>query len=160
MISNPEKLFPPNTEFFFRKIFEPTGKDTYNRSTWSYMNCMSIFHILIVKTLIDPIQMTDGAQRGLTAMEAKRLPLRSKRNWNPNRKSQNYFGIQIWKPISIFDENRKPSAKTRKSGNHNKHQNCKTEVCLAQNRKTDLKKMTNTAKPKIPIPPSLLILRY
>ena len=34
--------------------------------------------------------MTDGAQRGLTAMEAKRLPLRSKRNWNPNRKSQNY----------------------------------------------------------------------
>ena len=54
-----------------------------------------IFHILVVKTLIDPIEMTDGAQRGLTAMEAKRLPLRSKRNWNPNRKSQNYFGLQI-----------------------------------------------------------------
>ena len=47
------------------------------------------------KTAIDPIQMTGGAQRGLTAMEAKRLPLRSRRNWNPNRKSQNYFGLQI-----------------------------------------------------------------
>ena len=43
-------------------------------------------------------------------------------------------------PLVFFDENRKPSAKTRKSANHNKHQNCKTEVCLAQNRKTDLKK--------------------
>ena len=27
-----------------------------------------IFHILGVKTLIDPIQLTDGAQRGFTAM--------------------------------------------------------------------------------------------
>ena len=38
--------------------------------------------------------------------------------------------------------------------------NCKTEVFLAHNRRTDLKKMTNTVKLKIPIPPSLLILRY
>ena len=95
--------------------------------------------------------MTDGAQRGLTAMEAKRLPLRSKRNWNPNRKSQNYFELQIWKPISIFDENRKPSAKTRKSAKHNRHQNCETEVCSVQNWKTDLTP-TNTANPKILIP--------
>ena len=48
-------------------------------------------------------------------------------------------------------ENRKPSAKTRKSAKHNKHQNCETEVCLVQNWKTDLPP-TNTAKPKILIP--------
>ena len=36
----------------------------------------------------------------------------------------------------------------------------KPKFFLAHNRRTDLKKMTNTVKLKIPMPPSLLILRY
>ena len=45
------------------------------------------------------------------------LPLRSKRNRNPNRsnrKTKNRIGHQIRKPVNIFRENRKSDAKKRK----------------------------------------------
>ena len=84
------------------------------------------------------------------------------------RSDQRGIGTQIGKAKTTSDSKSENSlaflTKTEnqvpKLGNLGTTINTKTEVCLAQNRKTDLKKMTNTAKPKIPIPPSLLILRY
>ena len=93
-------------------------------------------------------------------MEAKNCPQIEEELEPKWEKPKTTSDTKSKKPISTFGENRKPSAKIRKYANYNKHQNCKTEVFLAHNRRTDLKKMTNTVKLKIPMPPSLLILRY
>ena len=75
------------------------------------------FHILVVKTLINPIQRWQLKQNGFHGYER---PVEAK-NCRSNRrgtgiqigKTENHIGYQIKKPISIFDENRKPNAKNR-----------------------------------------------
>ena len=50
-----------------KKNFKPQQKFAKSRKSHPKPS-KPIFHILGVKTLIDPIHLTDGAQRGFTAM--------------------------------------------------------------------------------------------
>ena len=84
------------------------------------------------------------------------MPLRSKRNRNPNRsnreKPETVSDIKSENPSVFFAETENQMFKNGKSANRNEHQNRKTEVFGYKNRKTDLK-MAKTAKPKIQCPP-------
>ena len=92
------------------------------------------------------------------------MPLRSKRNWNPNRSNRRNrkphrisnpktaSDIKSENPLVFFAKTENQMLKIGIAANRNEHQNRKTEVFWYKNRKTDLK-IAETVKPKIPIPP-------
>ena len=90
-------------------------------------------------------------------MEARKLPLRSKRNRNPSRSNRkNRKSHRIWNPKSrwyFFTKTENQMLNNGKSVNCNEHQNRKPEVLWHKNRETDLKNNQNrkTENPNAPL---------
>ena len=75
--------------------------------------------------------------------------------WSNRKKPKTASDIKSENPSLFFAKTENLMLKNGKSANRNEHQNRKTEVYWHRNRKTNLK-IAKTAKPKIPMPPSVV----
>ena len=115
------------------------------------------FHILIIKTLIEPIQsVTSGACRGFAAIRDQwRCIIASQIEEKPEPKRKNRKPHRILNPKTHWWFFTKIENKMLKNGNP--HMNTKTEkpeFFGTKNRKKSIWKRAKTVKPKIPVPPS------
>ena len=115
------------------------------------------FHILIIKTLIEPIQsVTSGACRGFAAIRDQwRCIIASQIEEKPEPKRKNRKPHRILNPKTHWWFFTKIENKMLKNGNP--HMNIKTEkpeFFGTKNRKKSIWKRAKTVKPKIPVPPS------
>ena len=87
------------------------------------------FHIPVIKTIIDPIQLTNGAKRGFAAMRdrwGRKVPLRLKRNQNPNRKNRKTTSnTKSENLLVVLTKTDNQMLKNRQSANRNEHKNRK-----------------------------------